>query len=209
MADTKKKAQQAIAKQNVLETLKGLGGGASDQMSDLLKGTSEDFIKELFGVPRAQPKRSGELSAGESLQMSEVLSGKEEENKKLKAQINLERQMSAEEKRLNQEKTNQLKVQLQALTSEISKVAVSTENLAEAAQVAIVEAPTDPGVYHIFFFENVLSFLHSFRKKIDQAAIWLNASNKRAEKKNYWARYKKGRGSFLLAPDHYLQRSAG
>ena len=197
MTGDKKKAQQ-IAKQSVLESLKDLGNGVS-----------QDFFSELMGLPKIQEKRSGELSAGESLQMSQVLSGKEEENKKLRAQISLERQLSSDEKRLSQQATNELKVQLQALTSEVQKVAISTGNLAEATQVAMINAPANPGIYHIIFFEKVLAFLQSFRQKIDQASVWLNSSNKRAEKKNYWSMYKKKGSSFLLSPDHYSQRSAG
>ncbi len=208
MAD-QKKIKQKITRQNVLESLKDLGGGAVNQTGDLLKSTSEDFFRELMGMSRPQVKRSGELGAGESLQMSEVLSGKEEENKKLRAQISLERQLSADEARVSQEKTNQLKVQLQALVSEVQKVAASTGNLAEQTQIAMIQAPAEPGVYHITFFQNVLEFLQSFRKKIDLAATWLQSSNKRAEKKNYWNMYKKKGSSFLLSPDHYLQRSAG
>ncbi len=209
MRDQKKKAQAVITRQNVLESLKDLGSGTSSQMGDLLKGTSEDFFKQLLGIPAEQPKRSGEMSPGESLQMSDVMNGKEEENKRLRAQISLERQMNADEKRISQEKSNQLKAQLQALTSEVAKVAASTQGLAEATQVAMVQAPAEPGIYHIIFFEKVLEFLQSFRKKIDLAATWLHSSNKRAQKKNYWSMYKKKGSSFLLSPDHYLQRSAG
>lgn len=209
MADPKRKSQLQRTKQNVLESLKDLGSGATNQMGDLLKGTSEDFFRELMGVPMAPPKRSGEIQMGESLEMSSMLSGKDEENRKLKAQISLERQMSADEKRLSEQKTNQLRVQLQAITSEVTKLAQSTQTLAEATQVAMIQAPANPGVYHLFFFENVLEFLRSFRKRIDQASIWLASTNKRAEKKNYWSTYKKKGSSFLLSPDHYLQRSAG
>ena len=208
MAD-QKKIKQKITKQNVLESLKDLGTGAVGQTGDLLKSTSEDFFRELMGMSKAQPKRSGELSAGQALSMNEVLSGKEEENKKLRIQIGLERQLSADEKRVSQEKTNELKVRLQALVSEVQKVAASTGNLAQETQIAIVQAPSEPGVYHIVFFEKILEFLQSFRKKIDLAATWLQSSNKRAEKKNYWNMYKKKGSSFLLSPDHYLQRSAG
>jgi len=210
MSDSKKKASQQISKQSILESLKDLGGGAGDSIkNDLLKQTSEDFFAELMGLPKAQEKRSGDLTQGQSLQMSEALSGKEEENKKLRAQIALERQLSASEKRLSQEASEKLKVQLQALISEVQKVAISTGNLAEATQVAMINAPANPGIYHLIFFEKVLEFLQSFRKKIDQASVWLNGSNKRAEKKNYWSMYKKKGSSFLLSPDHYLQRSAG
>lgn len=208
--DTKKKSQARITKQNVLESLKDLGSGVTGSITnDLLKQTSEDFFGELIGIQKSQEKRSGDINAGESIQMNEVLSGKEEENKKLRAQISLERQLSADEKRLSQTASNELRVQLQALTHEVQKVAVSTGNLAEATQVAMIQAPANPGIYHVIFFEKVLSFLQSFRQQIDQASVWLNSCNKRAEKKNYWSMYKKKGSSFLLSPDHYLQRSAG
>lgn len=209
MTDQKKKAQALITKQNVLESLKDLGSGTVSQTGDLLKDTSEDFFRELMGFTPPPVKRSGEISPGQSLEMSQVLSGKEEENKKLRAQISLERRLSGDEKRVNTEKSNELKVQLQALMQEVQKVAQSTENLAEVTQVAIMSAPAEPGIYHVLFFQNVLEFLQSFRKKIDLAATWLQTSNKRAEKKNYWNTYKKKGSSFLLSPDHYLSRSAG
>ena len=103
----------------------------------------------------------------------------------------------------------ELRINLQAITIEIAKLAASTGNLATQAEIAMVEVPVNPGVYHVVFFEKVLEFLQSFRKKIDLAATWLQSSNKRAEKKNYWSMYKKKGSSFLLSPDHYLQRSAG
>ncbi len=210
MADNKKIKSGVRTKQNVLESLKDLGSSASDSIkTDLFKKTSEDFFKELLGLPKAAPKRSGEIPMGESLAMADILSGKEQENAKLRAQIGLERRLSGEQARLAEQKSNELRVQLQAITQEIGKVAQGTQNLAEAAQIAMVQAPANPGVYHVLFFEKVLAFLQSFRKKINEASVWLQSSNKRAEKKNYWNTYKKKGSSFLLSPDHYLQRSAG
>lgn len=207
MADNKK-TKPSVVRRNVIESLKDLGGDLGNQGADLLKSTSEDFFKELTGL-RKQVNRSGEMKAGESLEMSAVLSGKEEENKKLKSQIFLERNLSADEKRISQEKMQELRYQLQAITVEITKLAASTGNLATQTEIAMIEVPNNPGVYHIIFFEKVLEFLQSFRQKIDQAATWLQSTNKRAEKKNYWNMYKKKGSSFLLSPDHYLQRSAG
>jgi hypothetical protein len=208
MADNKK-VKGNVVKRNVIESLKDLGGDFSGQSTDLLKNTSEDFLRELMGLSKAPVKRSGEMVQGESLDMSSVLAGKEEENKKLRAQISLERNLSSDEKRLSQEKMQDLKVQLQAITVEISKLAASTGNLATQTEIAMVEVPNDPGIYHVVFFEKILRFLQSFRVKIDSAATWLQSSNKRAEKKNYWSQYKKKGTSFLLSGESYLQRSAG
>jgi len=198
MNDQKKKQAQTQTKQNLVESLKGVG-----------TQIPQDFLRELFGFPQVTPKVSGEVRAGESLDMQELLSGKAEENKKLKAQLNLERNLAAEERRLAEEKIGKLRVQLQAIITEITKVAAGAKELSDEVAAATIIAPVDPGVYHLNFFEKLLSFVQSFRKKINLAVTWLHSTNKRAEKKNYWARYKKGRGSFLLAPDHYLQRSAG
>jgi hypothetical protein len=121
----------------------------------------------------------------------------------------LERNIAYEERQLGEQKMQELRIQLQAISQEIQKLAASTGNLATQTEIAMIEIPINPGVYHIIFFEKVLEFLQSFRKKIDQATVWLQSSNKRAEKKNYWAMYKKKGSSFLLSPDHYSQRSAG
>lgn len=209
MADLKKKSQTVVTRQNVLESLKDLGGSATVQTKDLLKNTSEDFFRELLGFPRTKVKRSGELSPGETLQVGDVLSGAEEENKRLKSQVSLEKHLLNEEAKVSREKSSELRVQLQAIMQEVQKIAASTQNLAEATQASIISAPVEPGIYHIRFFESLLDFLQSFRKRIDLSTTWLQSTNKRAEKKNYWSMYKKKGSSFLLSPDHYLQRSAG
>ena len=187
-----------MAKQNVIESLKGIGAGVSN-----------DFFNDLLGFKGSPKKISAEIGAGESMDINESFSASFEENKKLKAQILLERNLSSDEKRLSEEKIGKLRVQLQALISEIAKLAFSNQELAQESKIAMMEVPVNPGIYHIVFFEKLISFMQSFRKKIEEAGIWLHSSNKRSEKKNYWSMYKKKGSSFLLSPDHYLQRSAG
>lgn len=209
MADTKKSNQTLITRQNVLESLKDLGSATTTQTTDLLKNTSEDFLRELLGLTPHKVKRSGEILPGESLQMNDVLSGKEEENAKTRTQIKFENNLLLEENRTSHEKSSELKVELQAIMQEVKNVSASTQNLAEATQVSMISAPVEPGIYHLNFFENILEFLQSFRKRIDLAATWLTSTNKRAEKKNYWSQYKKKGTTFLLNPESYSQRSAG
>ena len=208
MADNKKTKANNV-RRNVIESLKDLGSDFGAQGADILKSTSEEFFRELIGIQKQQVNRSGEIGPGESLEMSEVMSGREEQNKKLRAQVVLERNLASDERSLAERKMQELRIQLQAIAEEIKKLATSTVQLATQTEVAMIEAPVSPGIYHIIFFEKVLEFLQSFRKKIDQASVWLTSSNKRAQKKNYWSMYKKKGSSFLLSPDHYLQRSAG
>lgn len=195
--DPKAKIQKQVRAANVLESLKDIGQEA---------GT--DFFKQFFS-PLPEKKYSGNLTPGESLQISDVYSGKLEENQKLKKQISFERRLREEEKSLMQKKSNELKLELQAVSQEVVSLATATQSLGEEVQIAAMQAPAEPGPYHLIFFEKLLEFIKSFRKKIESASVWLTATNKKAEKKNFWNMYKKKAGSFLLAPDHYLQRSAG
>lgn len=209
MTDNKKKSQNLITRQNVLETLKDIGSSTGGQTKDLLKDTSEEFFRELLGLSRSKVKRTGEISPGESLSMRDILNGSEAVKEKEKKQIKFENTLLAEEARVSREKGNELKVELQAVMSEVAKLAQSTKGLAEATRAASVSAPVEPGIYHIRFFESLLEFLQSFRKRIDLAVTWLQSSNKRAEKKNYWSQYHKKGTSFLLNPESYSQRSTG
>jgi hypothetical protein len=195
--------------QNVFESLKDISSVTSKNLvNELFKETPQDMARQIFG-PVKQRRFSGEIEPGESLLVSEVLSGEREEKEKLKKQLVLERKIRSEEKARIEKEANELKLQLHAVTQEITKIAQNTPELAQQVRIASMQAPVEPGIYHIVFFEKLLEFLKSFRKKIQEASIWLNAVNKRASKKNYWARYKQYKGKFLLSGEHYLTRSAG
>lgn len=206
----KPKNSQKVHKQaNVLEALKDIGTGTVKTIQkDLISASSEDFFNQLFG-PKVDKKYSGEVFPGESLEIKDVMSGKAEENQKLRAQMILERNLHNEEKSRVEKRTNELRLQLQAIMQEVLALAKTTQNLGDEVEIATMQAPANPGVYHVIFFEKLLEFVKSFKRKIEDASVWLHASNKKAEKKNYWSTYKKKGSSFLLSPDHYLQRSAG
>ena len=160
--------------------------------------------------PQAPQHYSGEINAGEAVEMNDVLSGRHEEIKQERNQIAFERRMLEQEREKIAQKTNELKMQLKAITDEILKLSQSTNKLGEETKIAVMQAPIEPGIYHLIFFEKLLEFLKSFRKKVDEAGIWLHACNKRASKRNAWgSNYKKHGAKYLLSGEHYLQRSAG
>ena len=101
--------------------------------------------------------------------------------------------------------------QLQAIMQEMQAIAQTTPQLAQEIKIAAIQAPVNPGIYHLRFFEKLLDFMQAFRKNANEASHWLHAVYARGKKGgNVWGNnYKKGRGSYLLSSEHYLQRSAG
>lgn len=202
------KNKPKVAVPNPLETLKDIGDSTVKQMRSEVGKLPADFMQELFGIsPRSY---SGEIVPGESIEMNEVFTGRVEEVKKEKQQIAFERRLVEQERVQIEKKTNELRMQLSAVREEILVIVQKTQDLAEETQVAAMQAPIEPGIYHVIFFEKLLEFIQSFRKKIEDAATWLQSLNKRAQKKNVWgAHYKKYGAKYLLSGEHYLQRSAG
>jgi len=213
MNDTKtnkSKRNKQVENKNILETIGSIGSQTVDTIKNEAKQTSEEFFKQLLGQQKKlQEKKSSEISVGKSLDMGQMLSGETEKRKKLEQQIFFERKIFSEEKQETNKKINELRLRLQAIQMEAAKMVASTQNLTQEVKVAVFRGSADASEYQIGFFENIIQTIMSFRKKIDSAVVWLQSSNKRSEKKNYWKQYKKKGAGFLLSGESYSQRSVG
>lgn len=198
---------------NLLESLRELGTSQRDggnQDKGLLKENPEEFVRQLFGVDRPAVSASGEIQPGQSLDLEEVLAAEKKENKVLRQRLAQEQSLREQEKVLFEKKSQELKVELHALTEEVKTLAKTTQGLSSEVEIAASQAPANPGVYHVIFFEKLREFIESFRKKIENASIWLQSYNQRAKRKHtFWGQVSKAGSKRLLSPEDYLQRSAG
>ncbi len=189
--------------------MKDLGGGVGKTLiNDVGKETGSEFMRQLLGL-RARPKISGEIQRGENLIVGDAMSGKKEVQDKQLKQVRFEKRILEEEKAVIEKKNNELKLRLHAIAQEIQSVVLSTPKLARQVEVASLTATNAPGIYHVMFLEKILEFLRSFKENIESASAWLGATNKRANKKNFWNQYKVQEGTALLNPETYNSRSAG
>ncbi len=206
----KAKIQKQIKSKNVLEAINEIGSQVVTTTKNEVKATSDEFFRQLLGQQRQlQEKRSGNLTAGRTTDMSEIMSGKEEQKKKFDEQIFFERRLFSEERQETGKKLQELRLRLQAIQAEANKLIASTQSLTEGVKTAVLQGAVDASEYQINFYESIISMIVSFRKKIDSAVVWMQGHSKRAEKKNYWSQYKKKGASFLLSGETYSQRSAG
>ena len=206
----KSKKSKFIENKNVLESINSIGSQTIDTIKSETKATSDEFFRQLLGEQKnLQQKKSTELPLGQTLNMNEFVSGETEKRKELEQQIFFERRLFSEEKQESQKKIQELRVRLQAIQTEASRLVASTANLSENVKAAVMQGTVKADEYQIGFFESIVQMIVSFRKKIDNAVVWLQNTNKRSEKKNYWTQYKKKGAGFLLSGESYSQRSAG
>lgn len=206
--NNKQKGKQTPRTDNVLEALRDIGSSGSRVVKNEATQISKDFVKQLFGAPEV--RTSGDLEPGQSIEIDRVLAEGKEENKTLRLRLQHEQTARQEEEVLVERKTQELKVELHALLEEVKSLAQTTQGISEEVEIAAMQAPVNPGVYHVVFFEKLREFIASFRKKIENAAIWLHTYNQRAAKKRtFWGQVARSGSKRLLSPEDYLQRSAG
>ena len=196
---------------NFLESLRDLGGGSVDSFKkDVAGGIPSEIMRQILGYGKSPARISGEIRLGETLDITRALDEEKKGNKDLKLQIQLERGLKQEEEVLVNKKSQEIRVELSTLIEEVGNLAKTTQGLARDVETATFQAPANPGVYHLVFFEKLREFIKSFRKKIENASVWLQSYNQRASKKRgFWGQVAKSGSKRLLSPEDYLQRSAG
>jgi hypothetical protein len=197
-------------KVNPLEAIRDISHATAQQMKSEASQIGTDFMDQLFGIKTGFDSVSGEIFAGETVEMSSVSSADREAEIKLQKQFAFERKLIEEEYERNERKLNDLKMELRAIQEELLMIVQGTQELAEETETAAMQSTVNPGLYHIIFFEKLLDFVRSFRKKVESANEWLASVNKRSSKKNMWGQnYAKHGASYLLSGEHYVARSAG
>lgn len=195
-------------KVNPLEILRSGGNYAGNTIKEqTLDPLAKDILDQIFG---RKQKYSGEIMPGETVEMNDIYSGKRQREENSRVQIQTEHRLIQEEKAFIEKRISELRIQIQSIHEEVLQIAKATPELSREVEIAAFQAPSSPSSYELFFLTHILDFLKSFRKKIENANIWLHTANKRAHKKNVWgANYKKSGAKYLLSGEHYLSRSAG
>lgn len=194
--------------QNPVEAVRDIGEGVTESLrSDLFDGVRREVGSQLFGFSRRN--FSGEIVPGESIEMRKILTGEQMRVEHEQKKLVFEKRLMEEEMILVERKTNELRLQIRAIHEEVLKIAKATPKLERELEIAAIQVPVDSSTYELFFLERILEFIASFRKKIEQASVWLMSANRRSAKKNAWgANYKKHGAKYLLSGEHYLSRSS-
>ena len=195
MDDKKKKK---IVRKNFLESLRELGSGVPKSLvKDVAGGVAKSSYDQIFGQMRSSPDQNP------------VQSNEQKERLKWSGQefTNLKQQ----ERLIFKQEEQEIRVQIEAIRAELVKIVETTKELQKEIKVAAVQAPVNPGVYHLTFLERLREFIILMRKNIAESKNWLAISNQKSSKKKgyYWAQYQKSGSKFLLSSERYMATQAG
>lgn len=195
--------------------IRKMGSGSKTNVANIRKQTANtdgflEALRNLGGTVSDSLGKVGELKPNQSLNLNELKQGQEyREKQRWQFQQDF-LDIRKQEKLIWTRAEQETKLQITALIQELKKIAESTKELAKEVQIAAVQAPVEPGSYHLSFFENLRETILLFRKHIQESASWLAAFNQKAKKRNfYWRQVRKSGTKFMLSSERYMATQAG
>jgi hypothetical protein len=192
--------------ENFLEALRDLGRSATQEVTSQAKAALTQDVPESFGI-----SPSGTLQPNESFTLTDL--NQAEQSAYHRAEYDFSSRLAeirrAEHDRLLQEESA-AKKQVQAIREEISKLAKSMGDLAQEIQIATMQTPSNPGIYHQNFYTHLRSIIKALRTRVESSRNWLAASNARASKRGfYWSQVGKSGSKYMLSSERYMVTSTG
>lgn len=190
---------------NPLEALKSLGSDLGKSVkNDLIAEGWEDVLEQFSLRP---PRRiSGTLSSTETLNLAEL----EKQRGVRVAQPELVLKRERTETFLYTQETQEIAQKISEIQWELKRLVASSQQLAvEFKEVTMETVPAKPGVYHVNFFEWLLSLIKNIREKIEDSCVWLRAFQSKKAKRGYWAMFKKHGTSFGLSNERMVATQTG
>jgi hypothetical protein len=194
----KKRPNPYVVGDNVLETVRGLGGNVTKSAQDAATQIASDALQEIISGRPKQKQPSERIHRDETVPM--------EPREQIQPQISNKDLI----KPLIQKDLAETKQKLDAIRQELQALSKSVRGLQQEIQTAVMEMPVEPGVYHILFFEQLKLVLQGIRERVDDSRVWLSAWNGNVKKKRgYWGMYKKHGTTFGLSSERTLATQAG
>lgn len=107
-----------------------------------------------------------------------------------------------------------LRTEIKEVVEAVKKEVVKLETeqkvlLADISKITVEHLPNKPGIYHLRFFQWLLSLIKPLRQKVNESRTWLAAFNSKKSQRTYWKMYKKRGTSFGLSGERVIATQAG
>src|SRR3989338_4307476 len=184
------KKSQKTQNQNTIETLKNLGGHMAKNTASEFKKIGTGIFDQFFGNSNSSEYPSDKEEFGFPGQETKVKSQTRKEFSLFNFQDHYEHEIV---KRDIKNLSEQIKKEIEM----IKKAESSLLNEVKDIQKMTLESlPEKPGIYHVRFFELILSILRTVRAKIGESRTWMQAMiTKRKKRGSLFASLSKKKGT--------------
>lgn len=211
---TKSSKKSSIKHRNFIEALKDLGGGVKDQAKAATTGMLNQAVDQMTGsLDQSSPQSPADRFPQPQMpfNFSEYLKSRENQIRQQERQM--AQQQRGAEKLVYHRKEEEAKQQVELIKAEIKKLIVETGEMSvelQQAEQTVMTTTTEPGTYHLNFFDRIRRLIALARKRISESRNWLELFNSRKQQKSYyWGQVKKSGTKYMLSHERYMATQAG
>lgn len=210
-----KKPQQSW--ENPIEAWRDLSGAFGQTVKEEGKNFAADALKQIVNLEKDIEKLSGDLKAGDSLDLTQLNKMPQHEpqapeiDRYVQPGIDYFRQFrSVRERPVVTEDTRQVQVRIDQILVELRNLTSSSQELAvQFEEITMEAAPAQAGTYHLNFFEWVFSVIQKARERIEESQTWLTLFKSKKGQKTYWNMFRKHGTSFGLSGERVVATQTG
>lgn len=205
--------------QNTIESSRNTSSTVVGQLSNTVKGMGSDMWSQILGSVaherNGHQEVSGDLMEGQEVTLSNLSKNRDTFEKKslglsIEAGIDYRKEILHGERRIVQRQTQETSTKIQEIIAELKRLTTSSKVLeVEFKEVAIEQRISNPGKYHVSFFEWMLSVIKQARMKVEDSGAWLTVAKSKQQKRQYWAMFKKHGTSFGLSNERVVATQTG
>ncbi len=186
---SKSKKSGTLKNQNPVESFKDLGSNMAKSAGDNIKKMGSGIFDQFFGAPSTDTDHSNE-NYGWPYEQKKPAPPQRKEFSLFNYQEHYEKDSKIREiKELIEQIKKEIELIKKADTALLNEVK-DIQNLSLDAM------PEKPGIYHVRFFEMVLSILRTLRAKIGESRTWMQAMvTKRKKRGSLFASLSKKKGT--------------
>lgn len=206
-----KKERKQYVDQNPFELI--AGGIKTTVVDDLGKASVNDAWDQLLlnedknEQHKQHNPQGGDLSAGEQLDLAEI---REKAHEITEQGREFVAEIVHAGKNADSETSQETKIKIQEILIEIKSLSNSSAQLQKQVEVVSMEQMGEnPGIYHLNFLEQMLSFIHDLRLNVEDSLAWFGALNSKKAARQYGAMAKKHGTSFTLNNERQVATSVG
>ena len=161
-------------------------------------------------TPRRPVFGSYEAESGENIQ-KERLRGSEAEQKEIPQKVAQRKEFTVfafhehKEKILVADKIEQARKELILTIKEMKAMNLQVKEVERVAQEEIV----DPGIYHLNFFDKLVTTLKVLRKNISESKSWLDMVFTKKQKRGFKGRAKAGGAQYRMSHERRMVTQTG
>lgn len=206
MSQTYSKGKKAPQYDNFLEALRDLGKTTVQEGRNQIRQAVTSDVPEMFGISSHGTIKPNESFSVDQIQKAEQ-KGESQAEARFAQRLN---QLRDEERAKLAREEAQNKEQIKAIQAEIANLTKAAGELFKEVEIAAVQAPVNPGIYHKNFFTQLRSLIVNLRRRVQDSKEWLSVSNSRAGKRgHFWGQVQKSGTSYMLSSERYTVMSTG